>query len=190
VNKQVTKEIIGNLFGLSRLLLWLLLCGALSAWSATDQNKAVLKVGSFELADQFGQLRTCEFAPGCAPLVLTIADRGGSEQVAGWIAAVKARYGGRIRIEGVADLSKVPVLLRPLVRSKFKSVSDYPVMLDWEGKVVRWFPVAGKEANIYVINDGGVVLEADHGAATEQRLKKLYDCLDQLAGRRQGDAKP
>lgn len=76
-------------------------------------------LASFELRDQYDIAHKISF-PTTHITVMTVADKKGSEQIDGWIAPLKERFGGRIAIEGVADMSKVPGFLRSMVREKFK----------------------------------------------------------------------
>src|SRR4051794_2114674 len=83
-----------------------------------------------ELNDQYDAPHRLTF-PTTNITVLTIADRKGSEQVDGWIAALKARYAGRINLRGIADVGGAPAFIRARIRKKFQEAREYPVMLDW-----------------------------------------------------------
>jgi hypothetical protein len=146
-------------------------------------------VSSFELADQYGRARQCLF-PGAGVRVITIADRKGSDQIAAWVEPLKKRYGDKVVIDGLADLSSVPSPLRRLVRERFKEKVQYPVMLDWTGTVVRQFFPAKGMANIYVVDSGGQVLLRLGGAAKEQGLQRLFHVLDRPPDRSSSAANP
>ena len=61
----------------------------------------------------------------------------GSNQLAPWIQALHDRYGQRIDIDGVADVSMIPnVPSLGMFREAFRKRLAYSVMLDWEGAVV------------------------------------------------------
>lgn len=91
-----------------------------------------------ELRDQYDSPQRLVF-PATNVVVLTLADKKGSEQVDGWVAALKSRYAGRIELRGLADVGGVPGWLRGKVRKKFQETRAYPVMMDWSGKVCAEF---------------------------------------------------
>jgi len=131
-----------------------------------------------ELKDQFDAPRKLSF-PATNLTVLTIADHKGSEQVAGWVAPVKARYGLRVGIHGIADVSAVPGWLRGVVRKKFQQRQTYPVMLDWSGETVKAFAAVHNCVNGFVLNEHGRILLRFQGEATPVALSELYTTIDQ-----------
>src|SRR5262245_55572096 len=82
-----------------------------------------------ELADQFEQLQKLAF-PNTNVTVLLLADRKGSAQIPGWVEPVSKRFGKRVEVRGIADVSAVPRLLRGSVRLTFRKDFTYPVMMD------------------------------------------------------------
>src|SRR4051794_6077828 len=86
--------------------------------------RAPQKVPDFELKDQHNVTRTYQF-PRDKISLLTVADRKGSDQIEAWVRPIKQRYGNRIDIDGVADMSTVPTGLRTLVRNAFKDQLTY-----------------------------------------------------------------
>ena len=120
------------LLKLKRLLFpGLALLNAVCAMGGAQTN-CLPALAPFELRDQYNCPHRI-FFPAAGVTLLTVADRKGSEQIDGWIGPLKEHYGGRIAIEGIADMSAVPCLLRSMVREQFKKCRAYPVMLDWEG---------------------------------------------------------
>jgi hypothetical protein len=154
----------------------LLLLAAVCTAPATPTNSQPV-LASFELRDQYDIARKISF-PATNVTVVTVADRKGSEQIDGWIAPLKERYGGRIDIQGVADMSKVPGLLRSMVREQFKKRRTYPVMLDWDGRVARGFNYHKDEANVFVIDRDGRITGHFTGAANEIVLSALFGAVD------------
>jgi hypothetical protein len=134
-------------------------------------------VAAFELRDQYDARHEISF-PAPRVMVMTVADRKGSEQIAGWMAPLKERYGGRITIAGIADLSQVPGLLRSMVKNKFKARYTYPVMLDWEGPVARGFHYQKDQANLFVIDPEGRLRGQFTGATNAIALKALFTDVD------------
>ena len=75
-------------------------------------------------------------------------------------------------------MSAVPCLLRSMVREQFKKCRAYPVMLDWEGPVVRRFNYRKDQANLFVVDREGRVACRAAGAATDGGLKTVFAAID------------
>ncbi len=136
-----------------------------------------------ELNDQFEVPQTLSF-PTTNLTLLTIADHKGSEQIAGWIAPVKQRYGTGVDIRGIADVSPVPRLLRGMIRRQFQKAQSYPVMLDWSGDVVKAFTYVPDKVNVLVIDGGGRIVIRLTGEVNATSLQELYDVLDRALASR------
>ena len=132
---------------------------------------------SIKLHDQYDAAQFLSF-PGTNVVVLTIADKKGSEQIDDWVAALRPRYGGRIEIRGLADVAGVPGFLRGKIRKKFQESRSYPVMLDWTGDVCASFGFQPGVANVLVIARNGNILERVAGPAHESALKQLFQGID------------
>ena len=102
-----------------KIFLITLLCGFALAALAAPAVVPTNAPARIELNDQFDLPQTLSF-PTTNITLLTIADHKGSEQIAGWIAPVKQRFGTRLDIRGIADLSPVPRILRGMVRKQFQ----------------------------------------------------------------------
>ncbi len=134
-------------------------------------------IAPFELADQYETLHRLSF-PRPTVMVLMVADHKGSEQIDGWIAQLKPRYGKRIEIEGVADVGKVPPFLRGLVRSKFRKVRPYPVMLDWTGQVAKGLAYEQGQVTLMVISRKGALLLRLSGPSNPTKLNQAFEIID------------
>jgi hypothetical protein len=156
--------------------LLLIMLGACASVVWADEVKTR---GAFSLEDQLGRLHTLAF-PRASPTMLVIADRAGAEQINGWIAALKERYGQRIAYAGVADVRAVPGFLRGRIRSKFKDQFAHPVMLDWSGRVVDAFGCAPSVANVFILDHSGTVRAQSTGPATPANLAAARAALDQV----------
>jgi hypothetical protein len=99
-------------------------CAVLLAASASGGEKNappatnVVRLATITLRDQHDAEHKLIF-PQPRVSVLTVADRKGSEQIESWVRPLKERYGEKLLVEGVADVSTVPKLLRAMVRSRF-----------------------------------------------------------------------
>ena len=147
------------------------------AWTAMAASNAPHRLHAFALKDQYEQMRHFDF-PKTNLSFVVVADQKGSDQLPKWIQPVHDRFGPRIDIDGVADMSPVPAPLRGLVRRSFLKHSSYPVMLDWEGAVVKQFRPRPNVANVYLVAKDGTVLENWSGPATSDQLKQLLAALE------------
>ena len=142
----------------------------------------VAKLSDFELTDQEAKPRRYRF-PKAKVTVMTVADRKGSEQLAPWIQQLHDRYRERIDIDGLADVSMIPKPFHAMFRTAFRKQLAYPVMLDWEGSVVKQFGYAKGVANIYVIDRRGRILKQLTGPVSDDGLRELTTQIDRaLAG--------
>jgi hypothetical protein len=132
---------------------------------------------SIELHDQFDAPQTLSF-PATNVTLLTIADKKGSEQVAGWVTPLKQRFGKRIDIRGLADVSAVPRPFRGMVRKKFQKLQTYPVMLDWSGEAVKAFTYVPDKANVLVLDGRGQILQRISGEANPKAVQDLCAAID------------
>jgi hypothetical protein len=174
---------------LKRHCLWLTICVLGSGCGLGQTNMAApvhsptnsVVFAPISLADQYGTARTCDFK-GNRLTVLTIADRQGCEQIGAWVLAVKERYGTKVDIEGIADVSAVPGPLRSMIRKKLKARVEYPIMLDWTGEVIRRFDLSKNLANMFLIGDGGKLLLTMHGQPDKSKLERLFSAIDSGLG--------
>ena len=129
------------------------------------------------LRDQYDAPQKLSF-PTTNITVLTIADRKGSDQVDGWIAALKLRYSGRIHLRGLAEVGSVPAFLRRKIRKRFQETRTYPVMMDWSGKVCARLGYQPDLANILILGRDGSILGRFTGGAVETNRAAAFDALD------------
>ena len=145
--------------------------------NAAPQSVPTTSPACIELNDQFDALQKLSF-PTTNITFLTIADHKGSEQIAGWVAPVKQRFGTRVDIRGIADVSPVPRFLRGMIRKQFQKAQAYPVMLDWSGDAVKAFTYVADEANVLVLDGHGRILKRLAGAADESSVRELCATLE------------
>ena len=172
-----------------RIILTTLLCGFALATVAAPTVVPTNAPARIELNDQFDVPQTLSF-PTTNITLLTIADHKGSEQIAGWIAPVKQRYGTRLDIRGIADVSPVPRILRGMIRRQFQKAQSYPVMLDWSGDAVNAFTYVPDRVNVLVMDGRGRILTRLTGAANEPALQELYGVLDRALASRDASRQP
>ena len=132
-----------------------------------------------ELRDQFDSPQKLTF-PTTNLTLLTIADKKGSAQVDGWIAALKPRYSGSIAIRGLADVGGAPGFVQGRIRKGFQESRKYPVMLDWSGNVCAQFGYKKDEANILVLDRNGHIYARFTGVATTTSVAEATAVLDRF----------
>lgn len=147
------------------LILLLALCFAAPAGP-------VEKLRDFDLSDQHEKTRAYRF-PKSKVTVMTVADHKGSEQLAPWIQNLRDRYGERVDIDGVADMSSVPGVLQGVVRRSFRKQLAYSVMLDWEGDVVKQLAPQKGVANIYVVDRAGRIVTHVSGPISDKAVQSV-----------------
>lgn len=132
-----------------------------------------------ELPDQFEKLQKLSF-PNTNLTVLTLADRKGSEQIAGWVEPVAQKFGTRVAVRGIADVSAVPRLLRGTVRSAFRKEQSYPVMMDWSGKEVAKFAPKENVTTVLLIDGQGKILRRYEGVAKKAEVEELCKLIQEI----------
>jgi len=142
------------------------------ATNAPSTTISTNRCAEFVLKDQFDKSHTIKF-PATKPILLTVADRKGSDGIEAWAHPVAVEFGERIEIAGVGDVSAVPRLLRSFIRGKFKQAIAFPTMLDWEGKVSAGFKYVKDQPNIYLVARDGRILKVFSGEADAKRLAEL-----------------
>ncbi len=122
--------------------------------------------------------------------LLTVADQKGAGQMDPWIHALKERFGTNFAMIAVADVSKVPRLLRGFVRGKFVERYPYPVLLDFSGDTVsRWNPMPDTP-NLYLLAPDGRVLWRRSGSAAETDVASLLQAAERNGVKAVVDAPP
>jgi hypothetical protein len=137
----------------------------------------IAKLRDFELVDQYGKTRRYHFPKAMISLV-AVTDCKGAGQLAPWIQSIYDRYRERIDIDGVADVSTIPKLLRPILTEFFKRQLAYSVMLDWDGSVVSQFGYNKNVANLYLIDRSGRIVRRLSGEASDKALSELFGDID------------
>lgn len=134
---------------------------------------------NFTLEDQFGNKIAVKF-PSNKPVVLVFGDREGSAQVEGWVRPIYGKFTDKLYIFGIAELSAVPWVAKPVVRRVIKSKSKNPIMLDWSGNVSKSYGCEKGKANVFVVSKEGKVIAVKRGAATAAALNDLYKEINRV----------
>lgn len=135
------------------------------------------RVSNFGLKNQYDRYVEVNF-PSDKPVVLIFGDRKGSGQTAGWSEPIYKKFDGKIYVFGIASLSGVPSYARPLVRRLIKGQTDYPVLLDWGGKVAGSLGYEKQKAMVLLVSKDGTIRSRRSGAATSAELEKLMGQIE------------
>ena len=134
------------------------------------------------LNDQYDRPQALVF-PHTNVVVLLMADRDGSEEVDGWVTAMKARQAGRVELRGLADVRGVPWLLRSRIRKKFQEQRKYPVMMDWSGEACGRFGLKPGVANVLVLGRDGRIEGRLTGPAKEGAVGEASAAIGKAVAR-------
>lgn len=137
------------------------------------------RVENFGLKDQGDKYVEVNF-PSDRPVVLIFGDRKGSKQIEGWSAPIFRKFDGKIYMFGIASLGGVPSYARGLVRRLIKRQTQFPVLLDWGGKVAANFGYEKDKALVVLIGKNGTVLMKETGAASDIELGKIFSEIEKL----------
>lgn len=179
------RRLVGNSCWCWIVVVKLALGMPVAAIAAEASPAALAKVGALELRDQFDAPQRLVF-PTTNVTVLTVADKKGSEQMDGWINAVKARFAGRVEIRGLADVRGVPKLFQGRLRAKFQETRKYPVMMDWSGETCNRLGCVTGSANILVLGSDGTILHRFAGPAVEPVLGQAVAAVEAAIAARAG----
>jgi hypothetical protein len=150
---------------------------SLLAFSVAAVAAPVEKLTAFELSDQHEKLRSYRF-PKSKVTVMTIADHKGSDELEPWVQRLYNRYGKRIDIDGIANVSMIPAPFQGMFRRAFKKELTYSVMLDWGGSVVRQFGYNEGVVNLYVVDRCGRIVKRLSGAVSDDAFRELTREID------------
>jgi hypothetical protein len=147
-----------------------------------DTNEKAAKkerATEFSLKDQFGNEVAFRF-PREKISILTIGDKEGAEQLEAWIRPIVEKYGDKIDVQGIAELSAVPGIAKGVVRNIIKKKSKHAVMLDWSGDVAKSYNFKKDSANLFLIDKQGNIVSRQTGAADPAKLANFYKEIDTL----------
>jgi len=144
-----------------------------------DRYKSYPRAKEFELKDQFKNPHAFAL-PREKVTVLMFGDRKGSDYAEPWTEALWDRYKERISMEGVGVGRWIPIIERPLIRLLIRRATDYPIMLDWKGKVAKTYYFQRKQLNLFVIEPGGGIVRKLVGPPTAENIRIVCQVIDRL----------
>jgi hypothetical protein len=132
----------------------------------------------FRLEDQFGRVHTPARYAG-APMFIVAADQGGRTVAREWALALTAELTAagaqqRIAVLPVADLRRVPRLLRRLVRGRFPKQDGEQVLLDWEGTLARGYGFTPDECTVLLVGPAGELVRRTSATVVDSALVREF----------------
>jgi hypothetical protein len=89
--------------------------------------------------------------------VLVAADRDSGRAMGPWVDNLKSKCASNVRILGLLDLHTVFSLGRGIAKSRIRSETKDPLMLDFDGDTGKAYKVNGKNPVVVVIDKAGSI---------------------------------
>lgn len=161
-------------------LLRLSLLGIIAAVPALIGMVAIgAKVPSFAIEDQFEKKWTKADYSNKVTLYM-VCDRDGYDYADNWTDKLVPKFKSRIHFVPVADVSPVPGLLKGYIRGKFKDNFTFPVLMDWEGTLVKAFDMKEGYPTLIITDKTGVIQYRAWGKGSESEVRRIQEKLEQL----------
>ena len=137
------------------------------------------KVPAFAIEDQFEKKWTKADYNNKVALYM-VCDRDGYDYADNWTDKLVPKFKNRIHFVPVADVSPVPGLLKGYIRGKFKDNFTFPVLMDWEGTLVKAFDMKEGYPTLIITDKTGVIQYRAWGKGSESEVRRLQEKLEQL----------
>ena len=132
---------------------------------------------AFKLADQFG--KTWELsALKNGVVVLVAANKVSGRAMGPWVDNLKSKYGTKITLLGLMDLRGMPGFARGITRSRIKSETKDPLMIDFDGPTSTAYQVNDKSPVVVVIDRGGIVRAVEKDPYSKQTYAGITAAVD------------
>ena len=131
----------------------------------------------FELKDQFAKLWKLSNLKDDV-VVVVAATRESGRAMGPWVDKLKAKYNKKIHLLGLLDLHKVPGIGRGIAKSRIRSETKDPLMLDWDGKTGKAYHVSDKYPVVVVIDKNGVAQAVQATNFTTQAYDTIVASID------------
>lgn len=112
--------------------------------------------------------------------VFMISDRSGYEYNDNWLNILLPRFQTSVRFVPVADVQIVPGFLKPLIRSRFKDSFTYPILMDWDGQLVKAFNTTSGLPNLVLVGRDGTVVYSTYGKGSREQIERLARKLEEM----------
>ena len=156
--------------------------GRTPAAEPQPERGGTLVLRPFTLEDQEGRVHS--FTGECrTPVVLIVGASSAAGTNTEWDHALTARYGARIAIFRIVDLSAVVRLFESIAKSRIRDGADppgVPILLDWDGAVASQCGLDTRETTLLVAGPRGRVSASFRGAPDDRSLEQAASAIDLL----------
>jgi len=133
---------------------------------------------AFSLYDQENRPVSREDIRGKAAAIIAANDSHGREMPA-WEEPLSARFGERIAIVRLMDLSGLPRLARSFAQARIKQeMKGDSLALDWDGKVFKDFGFDPNRVNVAIVDRNGIVLVRVAGVPDEAARRRVFAAVE------------
>lgn len=140
-----------------------------------------LQVGTnapdFDLKDQFDKEWSLANLNGQV-VVVVAADKNSGNLMGPWYDSLKGKYTGKIQLLGLLDLHTVPSIGRGIAKSRIKSETQDPMMLDFNGSTGKAYEVSSDYPVVVVINKNGIVKSIQETKYTDSAFAQTSKAID------------
>ena len=154
---------------------------ALLLVTSTGMVKIGSKIPAFTVEDQNERSWTrSNFSQ--KPVLYVVCDRDAYDHVDNWTSELVPRYKSKIHFVPVADVSAVPGLMKGYVRGKFKDEFSYPILMDWEGVLVKALRMKPGFPTLVITKADGTMTYHAWGKGTAKQIERLEKKLKEVTG--------
>lgn len=134
------------------------------AYTVEDQNERAWKRGDFSKK----------------PVLYVLCDLDAYDHVDNWTKELVPKYKSKIHFVPVADVSTVPGLIKGYVRGKFKDEFDYPILMDWEGVLVKALGMKAGYPTLVITKADGTMTYHAWGKGSTKQIERLEKKLKEV----------
>jgi len=164
---------------------FLIFVGSILLTGGSLEAAGSMRCPEFNLQDQAGVSHSVRF-PRNRPLFIVAATRSGTGKIASWVKPVMDVFGDRVEILGLADVRNVPSVFHGAIRMMIKDGTQWPVLMDWNAKVVPNLCSPDFSIEVFVIDEKGNVRLCLAGAPSSEDLPKVIAELNGILSKRKG----
>ena len=136
-------------------------------------------VPTFSIEDQYEKTWKTSNYSG-KPALYVVCDRDAYDYVENWTKKLVPKYKENIHFVPVADVTSVPGFLKGYIRGRFKDEFKYPVLMDWEGILVKGLNMKAGHPTLVLTDGSGIVKYRAWGKGSDDEVTKLEKKIKDL----------
>ena len=114
------------------------------------------------------------------PALYVLCDRDAYDYVENWTKELVPKYKSQLHFIPVADVRTVPGFLKGYIRGRFKDEFTYPVLMDWDGVLIKGLNMKEAHPTLILTNDAGVVTYRAWGKGSKDEVARLEKKVKEL----------